>query len=407
MNRLADETSPYLRQHADNPVDWYPWGAGRLRRRQPAGRAHPAVGRLLGLPLVPCHGPRVLRGSRAAAEVMNAGFVNIKVDREERPDVDSHLHGGGPGHHRERRLADDGVPAPRRPALPRAAPTSPGPASWTCSARSRRAWRDRRDDLEGDAAPAGRRHPVRDGRCRVAGRPAPRRATRTRLLRGRGGQPGRRPTTRSGAASDGPRSSPRPSMVELVLLAGQHARRRRRTALGAMVTTTLDAMAAGGIYDHLGGGFARYSTERTWLVPHFEKMLYDNAQLARVYLHAWQVTGEDRYRQVVERDARVPAAAAHAARPAAAGLGRGRRQRGRRRPVLRLGRRRGRRRSAAARPRPDWYGVTGAGNWEGHNILLPAAAAPLARARPRWRRPGRPSSTAASAGSGPAWTTRC
>src|SRR6516165_5892483 len=89
---------------------------------------------------------------------------------------------------------------------------------------------------------------------------------------------------------------PQPSMVELLLRAFAH---NGADETRQMVVTTLDAMASGGIYDHLGGGFARYSTDRTWLVPHFEKMLYDNALLARVYLHAWQETGAERYRQVV------------------------------------------------------------------------------------------------------------
>ncbi|MDQ1391075.1 MAG: uncharacterized protein QOF30_52, partial [Acidimicrobiaceae bacterium] len=150
---------------------------------------------------------------------------------------------------------------------------------------------------------------------------------------------------------------PQASMVELALRGGAND----------VVTTTLDAMASGGIYDHVGGGFARYAVERRWLVPHFEKMLYDNAQLIGLYTHGWQVTGADRYRQVVEETVayllrppmRSPAGGIHSAEDADSEGVEGKFYVWSREEVSAVG-------GPAA---VDWYGVTAEGNWEGHNIL--------------------------------------
>ncbi len=378
MNRLADETSPYLRQHADNPVDWYPWGpdafaAARLRD----------VPILLSVGYSACHWCHVMAHESfedpATAAVMNAGFVNIKVDREERPDVDAvymeavQAVTGSGGWPMTVFLLPDGRP------VPRAAPTFPATGSWSCSARS-----------AGPGASAGRSsttpppswpRPSGPGPpCPVAGWADERRRADAGQVPGPPGRGRRHPARplrpRVGRLRPGPQ-------VPAADHAGAAAAGRvpdgpdRR---GRGLTTTLDAMAAGGIYDHLGGGFARYSTDRRWLVPHFEKMLYDNALLARVYLHAWQLTGADRYRQVVERDARVPAAPARAPAARGSGLGRGRRQRGRGRPLLRVGRGRGPRGRRPSRRRLV-RGHRG-GNWEGRNILFrPArrAAGPATR----------------------------
>ncbi|HUJ65529.1 MAG TPA: hypothetical protein VLX59_08335, partial [Acidimicrobiales bacterium] len=170
---------------------------------------------------------------------------------------------------------------------------------------------------------------------------------------------------------------PQPAMLETLLMA---ASRTGRQDLMTAVTTTLDAMASGGIYDHLGGGFARYSTDRTWLVPHFEKMLYDNALLARVYLHAWQETGADRYRQVVAETLgyllaapmRVTGAGFASAEDADSEGVEGRFYVWDRAEVLEVGG------EEAAR----WYGVTAAGNWEGHNILFRPERGDLIRPAP-------------------------
>ena len=169
---------------------------------------------------------------------------------------------------------------------------------------------------------------------------------------------------------------PQPAMVETLLLAA--ARTGRRDYLDA-VTITLDCMASGGIYDHLGGGFARYSTDRVWLVPHFEKMLYDNALLARLYLHAWQATGAPPYRQVVEEvlgyllapPMRIAGAGFASAEDADSEGVEGRFYVWDRNEVEQVGG------EAAA----DWYGTSGAGNWEGHNILFRPARGHLARPR--------------------------
>src|SRR5918993_34987 len=185
MNRLADETSPYLRQHADNPVDWYPWG--------------------------------------------NEPFVNVKVDREERPDVDA--------------------------VYMEATQALTGQGGWPMTVF---------------LAP--------DGRPFFAGTYFPR-------------------TRRGGMISF-------PELLITVMAraegTGDGSDGKGDEDARLAVETSLDAMASGGIYDHVGGGFARYSVDARWLVPPFEKMLYDQALLVRAYLHAWQVTGHERYLQVVE-----------------------------------------------------------------------------------------------------------
>ena len=167
---------------------------------------------------------------------------------------------------------------------------------------------------------------------------------------------------------------PQATMLELLLLAGS---RTGRSDVATALTTTLDAMAAGGIYDHLGGGFARYSTDRRWLVPHFEKMLYDNAQLARVYLHAFQLTGAPHYRQVVEETLEyllrppmaLPAGGLASAEDADSEGEEGRFYVWTEDEVLEVG----------GRIAAEWYGVTASGNWEGRNILCRPLHAPLVR----------------------------
>jgi hypothetical protein len=170
---------------------------------------------------------------------------------------------------------------------------------------------------------------------------------------------------------------PQPSMLELLALA---AYRIGRSDVTSALTTTLDAMAAGGIYDHLGGGFARYSTDRQWLVPHFEKMLYDNALLTRVYLHAWQLTGKDDYRQVVAETLdyllrppmRLPTGGLASAEDADSEGVEGRFYVWSEAELVDVG----------GRDAADWYGVTTAGNWEGHNILRRPSGADLHRTVP-------------------------
>src|SRR4051812_28981771 len=295
-NRLADQTSPYLRQHAGNPVDWYPWGDDAF-----AAARDRDVPILLSIGYSACHWCHVMAHESfedpATAAVMNELFVNIKVDREERPDVDAIYmeavqamtgHGGWP---MTVFLAPDGRPFFGGTYFP---PTArhglPGFVELLRAVDE--AWRTRRDEL---IAQAGQL-------TESIGRAALLEAGPGVALPGREVLHGAYQSLASrfdrewGGFGPAPKF-PQTDSIELLLRA--HARNGAPETLD-MVTTTLDAMASGGMYDHLGGGFARYSVDAFWMVPHFEKMLYDQALLARVYLHAWQVTGEPGFRQVLD-----------------------------------------------------------------------------------------------------------
>ena len=288
-NRLAEATSPYLLQHADNPVDWFEWGEDALRRARETDRPI-----LLSVGYAACHWCHVMERESfedpEIARLMNEHFVSVKVDREERPDVDAIYmdavqamsgHGGWP---MTVFLTPDGEPFFAGTYFPpedrHGLPGFPRVLQTVAEA-----WRDRREDLLGQ----GRRVIEAIGR----GPSAPPDPLTEDLLRQafaglRGG------FDREWGGFGGAPKFPQPMTLEFLL------RCHLRGWEGAldMVTHTLDRMAAGGIHDHLGGGFHRYAVDRTWLVPHFEKMLYDNAQLARLYLHAWQVTGTEEYRRV-------------------------------------------------------------------------------------------------------------
>jgi uncharacterized protein YyaL (SSP411 family) len=373
MNRLADQTSPYLRQHAANPVEWYPWGpdafaAARLRD----------VPILLSIGYSACHWCHVMAHESFedpdTASVMNAGFVNIKVDREERPDVDAvymeaiQAVTGSGGWPMTVFLLPDGRPFIGGTYYPRK-------RFVELLGQVSQAWRQRRPELEdaatrlADAVRAGTDLPGRGrsspGTAGAARSPALLVSAADSLLA--------RFDAECGGFGQAPKF-PQASMLELVLLA---VSRTGRSDISTALTTTLDAMAAGGIYDHLGGGFARYSTDRRWLVPHFEKMLYDNAQLARVYLHAFQLTGADHYRQVVEETLEYllrPPVALAAGGLASAEDADSEGEEGRfyvwnEDEVLDVG----------GRTAAEWYGVTASGNWEGRNILCRPLHAPLLR----------------------------
>ncbi len=371
-NRLADESSPYLRQHSGNPVDWYPWGeeafAVAEKRDAPV---------LLSIGYSACHWCHVMAHESfedpGVAAVMNTGFVNIKVDREERPDVDSvymeavqALTGGG-GWPMTVFLLPDGKPFHGGTYYPR--DRFLGLLDSIGSL-----WRERRADLveaAGQLAEAVRSGTGLPGAGRVA--PDGGAARSIELLSVAADSLLARFDPEWGGFGRAPKF-PQPAMLETLLMAGSST--GRADLLGA-VTTTLDAMASGGIYDHLGGGFARYSTDRTWLVPHFEKMLYDNALLTRVYLHAWQETGADRYRQVVAETIeylltpplRIAGAGFASAEDADSDGVEGRFYVWDRPEVLEVG----------GEEAVLWYGVTSAGNWEGHNILFRPDRGDLAR----------------------------
>ncbi|MEX2547737.1 MAG: thioredoxin domain-containing protein [Chloroflexota bacterium] len=300
-NRLAQETSPYLLQHAHNPVDWYPWGPEALARAKQEDRPI-----FLSIGYAACHWCHVMERESfetdETAILLNEGFVAIKVDREERPDLDAiymdavqQMTGQG-GWPMSVFLTPEGKPFyggtyfPDRPrhGLPSFNDVLRGVAE---------AWRERRGEVE-QAGAAIASSIARQ----VASAPAAADVGR----QGTGAQGWmldaalvaleREFDSRNGGWGGAPKF-PQPMTIEFLLR--MHLRTGDQRPL-AMARRSLDAMAAGGIYDHLGGGFARYATDSVWLVPHFEKMLYDNAQLARVYLHAWQLTSDARYREVVE-----------------------------------------------------------------------------------------------------------
>jgi hypothetical protein len=290
MNRLAEATSPYLLQHAENPVDWYPWGDEAFERARAEDRPL-----LVSVGYSSCHWCHVMAHESfedsATAALMNELFVNVKVDREERPDVDAvtmdaavGMTGSG-GWPTTVFLTPDAKPFYAGTYFP------PEPRHGLPSFRDllqaiADAWRERRGEIE---TQAGRI----DETIRRGAELRPSTEPLTSSLLGeaaRGISRTFEPTF--GGFGRAPKF-PAASTIEFLL------RRGDEESL-AIATATLDGMAAGGMYDVVGGGFHRYSVDDRWLVPHFEKMLYDNAVLAAAYLHAWVVTGSARYRQVVE-----------------------------------------------------------------------------------------------------------
>ncbi len=292
-NRLIHETSPYLLQHAHNPVDWYPWGPEAFARARAEDKPI-----LLSVGYSACHWCHVMAHESfedpQTAALMNEWFVNIKVDREERPDIDAIYmeavqamtgHGGWP---MTVFLTPEGKPFYGGTYFP-PVPRYGMPSFRQLLGAIAEAWEERRRELE----TAGERLAEDLNRSTLI-RPAA-----TPLSQGLLDQAARA-LLRShdpveGGFGQAPKF-PQPMNMDFLL---QRSCRSGDPALLNAVTLTLAKMARGGIYDHLGGGFHRYSTDARWLVPHFEKMLYDNAQLARTYLHAWQVTGQPLFRQVV------------------------------------------------------------------------------------------------------------
>jgi uncharacterized protein YyaL (SSP411 family) len=297
-NRLASAASPYLQQHADNPVDWWPWGPeafDEARRRE--------VPVLLSVGYAACHWCHVMAHEsfedEDIAALMNERYVSVKVDREERPDVDAVYmdavtamtgQGGWP---MTVFLTPDGEPFYAGTYFP---PVRHGqmPGFVDVLVAVSDTWRTRTDEVKAQAAqvvaridgmrgqqPAGDRTPSTDDTAEAV------RSLARQYDYARGG---------FGSAPKFP-----PSMV-LEFLLRHHARTGDGDAL-LMAEGTLRAMAGGGIYDQLGGGFARYSVDASWVVPHFEKMLYDNALLARVALHLWQVSGRPLGRRVAHSTA--------------------------------------------------------------------------------------------------------
>jgi hypothetical protein len=285
VNRLAAETSPYLLQHADNPVDWYPWGEEALTRAREEDKPI-----LLSIGYAACHWCHVMEHEsfedERTAALMNEHFVPIKVDREERPDLDSVYmdavvsltgHGGWP---MTVFLTPSGEPFFGGTYYP-PEPRHGLPSFQQLLQAIADAWQERRADIDRDAGT------IVESLRTVA--KASREPLTSSLLTDavRGLRQQFDPVW--GGFGTAPKFPPS-SVLEFLLRRGELE----------MTTKTLDSMALGGMYDLVGGGFHRYSVDREWLVPHFEKMLYDNALLVPVYLHGWLVTGNESYREVAE-----------------------------------------------------------------------------------------------------------
>src|SRR6266516_1375851 len=286
-NALASETSPYLRQHAGNPVDWLPWGPDALARAREQDKPL-----LVSIGYSSCHWCHVMEREsfedESTAQLMNENFVNVKVDREERPDVDAlymeavQAMSGQGGWPMTVFLDPEGVPFYGGTYFP--PDEGRGMPSFRMAMEA---------VVQGFAH---KREELREGGARMRahlgaigqGAPAAE-APGARLLDEAVAALRARADREHGGFGGAPKFPPA-SALELLLARGERE----------IVETTLDAMLAGGVYDQLGGGFARYSVDAVWLVPHFEKMLYDNALLARAYLHGWQALGHDRYRRICE-----------------------------------------------------------------------------------------------------------
>jgi uncharacterized protein YyaL (SSP411 family) len=397
VNLLTDETSPYLRQHADNPVEWYPWGDEALQRAKDEDKPI-----FLSIGYASCHWCHVMAHESFEDEVtakdLSRWFISVKVDREERPDLDSvymaatqALTGSG-GWPMSVFCTPDGrpyyagtyFPPEERHGLPsfRRVVQAMGTA-----------WETEREQVlaQADALVDAVRREVNlpESMGDFVGEP------------GRSTAPGGDldpdaliEQLATGLASGfdatwggfGPAPKfPRPTLVELCLRHARHAGSERSRQ---MALTTLDAMAAGGIYDHVVGGFCRYSTDNHWLVPHFEKMLTDQALLARAYLHGWQETGKADYLSVVTEtldfvlsDLSTPEGALYSSFDADAGGIEGSHA------TFTLDELRQALPDHLVGPTAEWYGITDAGNWEGRSIpCRPVGASPQ---RPREVEEGR------------------
>jgi uncharacterized protein len=287
-NHLATETSPYLLQHKENPVDWYPWGPEALERARAEDKPI-----LLSIGYSSCHWCHVMERESFedsdTAAYMNEHFVPIKVDREERPDVDAIYmeavqgmtgHGGWP---LTAFLDTDGVPFYGGTYFP---PESRHgmPSFRMVMEAVVESWTSQRERI---GAAAGR---IRE-QLGAVGRIEPSTELLSPEILDAATKQLRMQADMVNGGFGGAPKFPPASALDFLLARG----------VNDVVEVTLDAMAAGGIHDQVGGGFARYSVDAVWLVPHFEKMLYDNALLARAYLHGYQALGHERWRRVVER----------------------------------------------------------------------------------------------------------
>ena len=293
-NRLINETSPYLLQHANNPVDWYPWGEEALARARDEDKPI-----LLSIGYSACHWCHVMERESfendAIAEIMNRDFVSIKVDREERPDLDAvymeavQMLTGSGGWPMTVFLTPDGKPfyggtyfppvdRHNMPGFPRLLETVS------------QAYRNSHSEIQRVTGQ------LTEQMGRTANMPRGTGALDESILHNAYNQLATNFDYQNGGVGSAPKF-PQAMTLEVLLRYYAHGHNDRSLP---MLELTLEKMARGGIYDQVGGGFHRYSTDTFWLVPHFEKMLYDNALLARLYLHAWLATGRSLYRRITE-----------------------------------------------------------------------------------------------------------
>lgn len=297
-NHLTNENSPYLLQHVDNPVEWYPWGEEALARAKTEDKPI-----LLSIGYAACHWCHVMAHesfeNEATAQLMNTHFINIKVDREERPDLDSIYmnavvamtgQGGWP---MTVFLTPDGRPfygGTYYPPTPRYNMPS-FPQLLTGVAK---AWHEQRDDINKSA------DELTGHLDRIIGLGAQRGGQLdTGMLKIAHSELKKRFDSHKGGFGQAPKFPPSMTIEFLLRASWMLESEEERASALHMAEFTLKMMAYGGMYDQIGGGFARYSTDNDWLVPHFEKMLYDNALLSRAYLHAYQLTGNPLYKRIV------------------------------------------------------------------------------------------------------------
>jgi uncharacterized protein YyaL (SSP411 family) len=394
VNHLADETSPYLRQHADNPVEWFPWGDEALRRARDEDKPI-----FLSIGYASCHWCHVMahesfEDPETAADLAR-WFISVKVDREERPDLDTvymsatqALTGSG-GWPMSVFCTPDGRPFYAGTYFP-PEERHGMPAFRRVVRALGEAWVNERAQVleQADALVGAVRKELRLAETLHE---APDQGAAASLIGG--GAPALDADALVGQVVAGLSAGfdpewggfgpapkfPRPTLVELCLRRAGHGGSDAEHARH-MAVRTLDAMAAGGIYDHLVGGFCRYSTDARWLVPHFEKMLTDQTLLSRAYLHAWQATGHGDYLRVVKetmdwvlRDLSTPEGALYSSFDADAGGVEGGHATFTPDELRQL------LPEALVGPAAEWYGITEAGNWEGRSIPVRPVGAPLER----------------------------